>query len=151
MYRAPKVPAKRARMEASYGVADPGDGWRRAGQVDGVQVAWHNRDLAGIIQIHSSCTDHGDSSLDQYTDHLRIDWTAWEVESQKEERLVGRAALRTVVVAELDGVKRKQELVVVKKNGCIFDIRYAAPPETFAQGQAAFGRVVAGFRYPVEG
>lgn len=148
VYRAARVPAKRARMEATYRVGDPGGGWRRAAQVDGTQVAWHNPDLAGVIQVHSSCADHGDSSLDQYTDHLRIDWTDWKVLSQREERLVGRAALRTVVDAQLDGVERRQELVVVKKNGCIFDLRYAARPATFDQGRAAFGRVVAGFRFP---
>jgi len=114
-----------------------------------MQVAWRNADVHGVIGIHSQCEEHGDSSLYQFTDHLRIDWTHWKEISQTEERLVGRAALRSIVEAELDGVKFKHELVVVKKNGCLFDLSYSARPESFERGRAAFHRVVSGFEFPV--
>jgi len=114
-----------------------------------MQVAWRNADVHGVSGIHSQCEEHGDSSLYQFTDHLRIDWTQWKEISQTEERLVGRAALRSIVEAELDGVKFKHELVVVKKNGCLFDLSYSARPESFERGRAAFHRVVSGFEFPV--
>jgi hypothetical protein len=112
-------------------------------------VAWIHPGYAGVIQIHAACGEQGDSSLEQYTDHLRIDWTDWKVESQTTEKIIEREALRTVVVANLDGVPRKNELVVIKKSGCLFDLHYSAPPERFDQGRADFQRVVAGFRFPV--
>jgi hypothetical protein len=141
----------RKREEASYRFGLPGDGWRPVRHLTDVQVAWLNDELGAVIHIHSQCEEQGDSSLHEYTDHLRIDWTGWEILKQNDERLAGRAALRTVVDADLDGVKRRNEFVIVKKNGCLFDLQYSAPPEHFAAGQADFEQVVRGFRYPLRG
>lgn len=145
-----RTPASRAARETSYAFAPPGDGWRDVRKVEEVQVAWVHDGYGAVIELHAQCDEQGDSSLEQYTDHLRIDWTAWKIISQQPERLIGRAALRTVVDAELDGVPMRSELVVVKRAGCLFDLRYAARPDSFEQGQAAFARVVQGFRYPTE-
>jgi hypothetical protein len=139
------------REEATYRFGVPGDGWRPVRHLADVQVAWVNEDLGAVIQVHSQCDEQGDSSLDEYTDHLRIDWTGWEVVQQSPERLAGRAALRTTVDAELDGVKRRNTFVIVKKNGCLFDLQYIAPPERFTGGRAGFQQVVDGFRYPLRG
>lgn len=145
------MPVTRARAEATYAFGLPGEGWRSPrGRIPEVQVAWINPRYAGLIQLHVACDDQGDSSLEQYTDHLRIDWTEWNVVSQTRERLAGRDALRTVVEAKLDGVERKNELVVVKKNGCLFDLHYSADPAGFGRGRADFQRVLDGFRFPVE-
>ncbi|MCA9656016.1 MAG: hypothetical protein H6712_01955 [Myxococcales bacterium] len=150
-YVAHRSPPKLARKETTYRFGLPGDGWRPVRNLKDVQVAWVNPELGGAIEIHAQCDDQGDSSLDQYTDHLRIDWTGWKVLHQEEARLVDRAALHTEVLAELDGVERHNELWVVKKNGCLFDLRYSAEPVLFDKGQAAFAEVVGGFRFPVRG
>jgi hypothetical protein len=145
------VPRKRARTEATYCFTTPGDAWRPVREEDvgkGIQVAWIERETVSMIQIHAQCDEHGDSSLAQYTDHLRIDWTDWEIIEQEEGQLIGRAALRTLVDAELDGIARRNEVWVVKKNGCIFDLIYSAPPADFAAGRGDFQRVVQGFQFP---
>ena len=144
------APAKRARQEASFQFATPPSPWAPVRGVKDVQVAWVNPSLGGVIAIHGQCDEQGDSSLVQYTDHLSMDWTDWEVRSQSDGRLVGRAALWTEVDAQLDGVKRRNLFIVTKKNGCLFDLSYSARPEVFAQGQGAFERVVQGFRFPLE-
>lgn len=150
-YFAHRSPPKLARKETTYRFGDPGPGWLPVRNLKDVQVAWVNRDIGGMINLHAQCDDQGDSSLEQYTDHMRIDWTAWKVESQEPARMLDRAALHTVVLAELDGVPRRNEFWVVKKNGCLFDLRYSAAPERFESGRAAFAAVVAGFRFPVRG
>jgi hypothetical protein len=140
---------KGCREDATYRFDPPGPEWQPVRSMEDVQVAWINRDLVALIELHGQCDEQGDSSLEEYTDHLRIDWTKWEVLEQKEERMLGRAALRTVVNAELDGVKRRAELVVVKKDGCLFDLRYSAKPSTFERGRPAFAHVVNSFEYPI--
>jgi hypothetical protein len=145
-----RVPRDRARAQTTYAFGQPGEGWRPLRtKMPELQVAWIHPGYAGVIEIHATCNEQGDSSLEQYTDHLRIDWTDWTVESQASERIVEREGLRTIVTATLDGVPRKNELVVVKKNGCLFDLRYSANPERFDQGRKDFERVVGGFRFPV--
>lgn len=142
---------KKSREEATYRFGLPGDGWRPVRKVADIQVAWIHDELGAVIQIHAQCDEQGDSSLDEYTDHLRIDWTDWSVVSQAAETVAGRAALRTVVDAELDGVKRRSEFLILKKNGCLFDLQYIAPPERFTGGRAGFEQVVHGFRFPLRG
>ena len=39
--------------------------------------------------------------------------------------------------------------VVVKKDGCLFDLTYIAKPEDFEQHTPAFQKVIDGFGYPV--
>jgi hypothetical protein len=148
-YYAHLLPASRARKEATYRIGDPGPGWRPLRDVDDVQVAWMNVDLGAVIEVHAQCDEQGDSSLDEYTDHLRIDWTDWTIHSQQPETIIGRAALRTVVSAKLDGVARKNEMLVVKKDGCLFDLRVVARPDAFDQASADFAKVVAGFAFPL--
>lgn len=146
-YRAHSAPG--ARAEATYAFGAPPSEWREVRDLGEVQVAWVRPDIAGAIELRAQCEEQGDSSLQQYTDHLRIDWTVWTVVEQRDERLLGRAALRTIVDAEIDGVRRRNELLVVKKNGCLFDLRYSASPSGFSAGRPAFEAVVAGFRYPI--
>jgi hypothetical protein len=137
--------------EPTYAFGSPGPSWHPLDRFPGVQVAWGRRPGGGIIEIRGQCEEQGDSSLEQYLDHLRIDWTGWSVQEMAQERLQGRAALRAVVVAELDGVPRKLEFWVLKKNGCLFDLRYGAEPASFPGGLADFRRVVAAFRFPKGG
>ena len=137
--------------EATYSFGMPGDGWRPLDQ-KGTQVAWFNAELDAVIVLDSQCEEHGDSALEQFTDHLRIDFRTWEVKSQEVVKIAGRDGLHTVVVASIDGgVQTQLELYVTKKNGCLFDLEYIAPPGNFVAGQAAFARVVAGFKFPISG
>jgi len=146
-----RMPASRRAREASFAFGLPDPAWRALRKAEDVQVAWMSDELAAVIEVHAQCDEQGDSSLEQFTDHLRIDWTGWTILEQKAITLIGRAALSTVVEAELDGVKIRNEFVVVKKSGCLFDLRYSAPPDRFDAGRPSFARVVAGFRFPLEG
>lgn len=150
-YCAHRSPAKRASKETSYRFGEPGEGWQAVRNLKDVQVAWVDARRGAAIELHAQCDDQGDSTLHQYVDHLRIDWTRWEVQSEEQTRLVDRSALHMVVRAELDGVVRYNEFWVVKKNGCLFDLRYSANPAQFDDGRGAFTRVVEGFEFPVRG
>ena len=146
-YYAHRVPAKLARKETTYSFGLPGDAWRPVRELKGVQVMWIHADTKALIQVRAQCDEQGDSDLRQYTDHLRIDFTDWQVVLQEEETLIGRAALRTVVDAELDGVPKRLELWVVKRAGCLFDLHYVASRDQFSVGEADFAKVVDGLRY----
>lgn len=140
-----------AAHEATYQFGLPGPAWQPLKQ-KGAQVAWYNEGLGAAIVLDSQCDMHGDSSLEQFTDHLRIDFREWEILSQEQVTLVQRDAVRTVVLASIDGViKTQMEIWVVKKNGCLFDLEYIAPPRTFETGRVDFAQVVAGFKFPIRG
>ena len=148
-YVAHRSPPKLARKETTYRFGLPGGDWQPLNE-PGAQVVWANSQYPAVIHLDSQCGKHGDSSIEQFADHLRIDFREWNVVSQAVEPLAGRDAVRTVVVGELDGVQQMQmELVILKKDGCLFDFQLLAPPAHFAQGKPDFDRVVAGFSYPI--
>lgn len=137
--------------EATYRFGMPGDGWTPMKE-QGAQVAWWNDSLGAAILLDSQCERHGDSTLEAFTDHLRIDFSEWTIKSQEKSKLADRDAEHTVVEATIDGgPKVMLELWVTKKNGCLFDLQYVAPPAHFESGRAAFAKVVASFSFPIQG
>lgn len=134
--------------DATFRVGDPGAGWKPHRE-SGVQVAWRKTGAPAVIQVRSQCDEHGDSDLASFTDHLRIDFGEWIIERQSAIEIVGREGLRTRVHAKLDGVAVDLELVVLKKNGCLFDLQYIASPSRFEDGMRSFDRVVEGFAFPL--
>ncbi|MCA9689441.1 MAG: hypothetical protein R3A51_00875 [Nannocystaceae bacterium] len=135
--------------EATFRFGLPGGSWEPIKE-KGVQVAWASRDFPAVINVSGQCERHGDSSLEQFTDHLRIDFREWKILSQTTEPLAGRDAVRTVVEGELDGVTATTlEFVVLKKDGCLFDFQLIAAPGHHASAKPDFDRVVAAFKYPL--
>lgn len=153
----------------SFGIGLPGRKWRPYPEKEsGVQVAWLRKGKSAVIQVRSQCAEHGDSSLEMFTEHIGADfgdWSVREVDTGKKDRrgrpvfkpvqahfrLAGRRALRSTIDAELDGVPITLEVVVVKKNGCLFDLTYISPPSSYEEGLGDFDKVVEGFRFPLPG
>lgn len=158
---------KGGKREATFRYGQPGRGWEPL-QDKQIQVAWRHSTDPAIIQIFSECGSHGDSDLEDFTDHQRIDYTEWaiveeptgELDAEGQPRMrakqyystiADREALRTTVQANLDGADVMIEYVVVKKNGCLFDLTYIAVPRAFEAHLGEFQTVIDGFRFPVRG
>lgn len=149
----------------SYRFGSPGLDWVPM-RDKGLQVAWRHESDPAVIQIFGECGIHGDSDLEDFTDHQRIDYSQWaiieeptgELDAEGRPRMrpmqyyttiADREALRTTVLANLDGVEIKIEYVVLKKDGCLFDLTYIAKPSDFDQHTDEFQTVIDGFGYPV--
>lgn len=144
-------PAKGSSSKAAtYSFGSPGSGWVPLDQ-KGAQVVWTNTDYPAVIHLDSQCEEHGDSSIEQFTDHLRIDFRDWKQVSQTVVPMVGRDAVRTVIIGTLDGQQQTQlDLVVLKKDGCLFDLQLLTSPTHYSVVKNDFDSVVAGFRFPVK-
>jgi hypothetical protein len=57
----------------------------------------------------------------------------------------GREAMHTMMDAKLDGVPMSYDVWVLKKDGCVYDMLYLAPPNSFERGLSAFNQLVGGF------
>jgi hypothetical protein len=119
--------------------------WRRI-DLDGPMLTFKDDGTGGSVAVNVQCgKDADDVPLSALTKHLLIGFTEREFKEEKLVPLDGREALRTVVHAKLDGVKMGLDIFVMKKDGCVYDLVYVAPPATFAQGTAGFEAFVAGF------
>lgn len=133
--------------EVSYELGDIGPGWKRVSVERATDAAWARESLAAVVQINASCNPELDIPLRVLTNHLLMGFTEREVRSQQAVPMAAREALRTHVVAKLDGVPRELMLHVLKKDGCVYDFALVAPPdERFSEALRAYEAVLAGFR-----
>ena len=118
--------------------------WRRI-QVEGADLAFRDdpREASALFNVRCGRRDD-DAPLSALTDHLIMGTTAREVQTQDTIPFDGREAMRTVVRAKLDGVPMQYEIYVMKKDGCVYDIVYVAPPDRFADGAQDFERFTQG-------
>lgn len=136
---------------ATFRVGPVPSTWKKSDAVDGAMLAFTDEPNGGMVSVYGRCGKDGDDvPLSALTQHLLIGFTEREVTEQKTVQLDGREALHTVLSAKLDGVKTGLSLYVLKKDGCVYDLIYAAPPASFANGQPAFDAFVGGFATSTE-
>jgi hypothetical protein len=128
----------------AYRVVEPAGPWRRVGFADN-DLAWVAPE-GHVIAVNATCADHEDSSLEVLTTHLLIGFTDRQWVGKTKLELDGREALRSKVMARLDGVPTSLDLVVLKKNDCVHDFTYVSPVGQEGAHQAEFDALLAAFR-----
>ena len=94
----------------------------------------------------ASCDPDLDIPLSSLRNHLLIGFTERELRDERLVPLDSREALRTHLVAKLDGVPREMVLTVLKKDGCVYDFALVAPPGgEFERARGDYERLLAGF------
>jgi hypothetical protein len=115
-------------------------------QVDGALLAFRDKAAGATIAVNGRCgLDGDDVPLRALTHHLFLHFTGRRVLEQRSLALDGREALRTELLADLDGVPRRFMVYVLKKDSCVYDfvwIGATAPP---AGAAAEFHTFVEGF------
>ena len=116
--------------------------WRRI-EADHTLLAFRDDQRGMTIALNGRCGKDGDDvPLESLTHHLFLQFRAREILSQERQKLDGRDALRTEMVAELDGVPKRFTVLVLKKDGCVYDFLRIGASET---GGDDFDRFVQGF------
>jgi hypothetical protein len=138
------VEAQRDHETLSYRYGPVPGSWR-AIEIEGNDVAWLDRDTDGVVHVDHSCANDQDVPLPSLVQHLLIGFTEREFVTEETIPFDGRDARHVVVRARLDGVPTMLELYVMKKDGCVYDIGFVAPPARFSAGQPAFTAFVQGF------
>lgn len=107
-------------------------------------VAFRNPSNKSTIGVAARCYRDGDDvPLRALTQHLYIGFTDRQTMTEREFILDGRAALRTEMVASLDGVPQHLVFVVLKKDGCVYDFWRVA---SYDAPDLDFDAFVSGFR-----
>jgi hypothetical protein len=107
--------------QATYALGPLPAAWREVGARRGDLAFAHAE--GGTIYTESACGGSAeDVPLNVLTNHLFFDLRVVDELSREELTLDGRAALRTRIVGELDGVPVALDAVVVKKDGCVYDL-----------------------------
>jgi hypothetical protein len=130
---------------ASFRAGPVPPSWDRV-SVEGAMLAFHDKQTGGSMNVYARCGQDGeDVPLRALTQHLLIGFTERQYVEEKVVPMDGREAMHTVVNAKLDGVPLSLSIYVLKKDGCVYDLVWVAPPDRFQAGIAGFEAFVAGF------
>jgi hypothetical protein len=119
--------------------------WHRV-RIDGADLAYRDEGREGSTMFDVRCGRGSDAPLTVLTEHLIMGTTARDFVSQETLPLDEREALHTLMRAKLDGVPMQYDIYVMKKDGCVYDLVYVAPPARFTAGAADFERFALGLR-----
>jgi hypothetical protein len=120
--------------------------WRRVDVSDAL-VAYRDDSRRATIAVNARCgKDADDVPLEALRQHLFIYFTDRQIQDQQTLPIDGREALKTVLLARLDGVQKAFISYVLKKNGCVYDFLYICEPATLESATPAFDAFVRGFR-----
>lgn len=120
------------------------DAWRPI-EVTGAALAFRD-EAEGTIAVNGRCGMDGDDvPLAALTQHLFFQFTDREIKEQETVPFDGREAMRSLIEAKLDGVPYTFEVWVLKKDSCVYDLYYFAPPAAFEQHRGRFDAFARGF------
>jgi len=132
--------------EARYRIGTLDGDWQRLRVEDQNDLAWRSDRLSSIVQVNATCDPGSDVPLTALTNHLLLGFTNRETREEAIVPLDGREALRTHVVARLDGVPRELLFYVLKKDDCVYDLTLLAPVgPSFERALVEFEPFVQGF------
>lgn len=124
--------------------------WRRV-EVTGNDLSFHNDAVSGVIAVNGECDREKDPPLRQLLMQLVIGFTEREIVLEELLPLDRREAMHAIVEAKLDGVPMMLDLYVLKKDECLYDFSYVAPPATFDGARAEYEAFVMQFAAPSRG
>ena len=108
-------------QQVAFRIGEAPPGYRRLQSRD-AKLLLQNDQLGSTLMLNARCEQDGDDvPLRSLVQHLFIQFTEREQISEREFILDGRAAYEMVLQARLDGVERHFIVIVLKKNGCVFD------------------------------
>ena len=114
---------------------------------DHVDSAWRNQKTGNAISYLSECGPN-DPSLESVTRGILSGFSKHDVMEETRTEYNNREALITTFKAPVDGVPSQSELVVFKKNGCVYILTYVALEKTFRDDHSTFQKFLREFKAP---
>lgn len=118
--------------------------WKKT-EVKGLAVAYYHSGYGATAGVAPGCEGISDSTLESLAQQELIGLEQREMLEEKRVTVDGREAVEWVVKGSVDGVEMRVNLVVFRKDGCVYDLNLVSRPETFSQARTDFQAFVAGF------
>jgi hypothetical protein len=131
--------------EVAFELREVPANWRRL-DAEGTLLGFRDDAASSTIAVNARCgKDADDVPLQSLTQHLFLQFTERQIGEQQTIELAGREALRSELVAKLDGVSKHFIVVVLKKDGCVYDFVHITRNAPTARDREVFERFVHGF------
>jgi hypothetical protein len=131
--------------EVAFQLREVPPGWRQL-DAEGTLLSFRSDATASTIAVNARCgKDADDVPLQSLTQHLFLQFTDRQITEQRVIELAGREALHSELIAKLDGVRKHFMVVVLKKDGCVYDFVHITNSAPTAQDRETFEQFVQGF------
>ncbi len=110
--------------------------------------AWQNPRTGNTIAVLSECSDDKDPTLESLADETVHALTDHKILKTEGFNFQNRAALRTLVEGEMDGVPVQMDVVVLKKNSCAYTLTYMGRSQGIQKDRVSFEKFLKGFEIP---
>ncbi len=118
----------------------------KAIEVETVNLAFYNKNSHAVIYVNGKCKKSSDVSLEVLRMHLLIGFRDKKIELSEKINIEGREGLHSIITAKMDGVLRKIEGYVFKKDGCLYDLILISPESSFELNSIFFNERVKEFK-----
>ena len=119
-------------------------GWE-ATKVAGLAVAFYHEGYGATAGVAPVCDGLTDASLESLAQQELIGLEQREKIEESRVTVDGREAIDWVVKGSMDGVEVVLNLVVFRREGCVYDLNLVSRPDTFEKARSEFRGFVGGF------
>lgn len=113
-----------------------------------VDASWRHPRNGNSISFLSDCKDPSDPPLDNIVQGVVVGLGDLNFESKETVTVQGREGRRVLASGKVDGVPSLIDLLVFKRNQCIYILTNVGVKSAFAENRADFAKFVEGFRAP---
>ncbi|MBN2694746.1 hypothetical protein JXR93_08790 [bacterium] len=132
-------------FELKYVIGEFPKEWRSI-DVESVNLAFYNKSNHSVIYVNGKCKKSSDAPLEVLRMHLLIGFKDKKIELSEKINIEGREGLHSIVTAKMDGVSRKIEGYIFKKDGCLYDLILISPEISFKDNSSFFNERVKEFK-----
>ena len=130
--------------KAIYYFGNPGNNFMPL-NIKGTKKAWVSKDFDATIMLNSTCDHVENVPLKSLLGHLLIGMTQRKILKQVTKPFAKREALESTILAKLDGVPRKMQVLILKKDQCVYDLILSSAPKSFNEHIVSFNNVIGDF------
>jgi len=132
--------------ELKYQIGKLPDYWKRLDVDNYLNLAFYNIKNNAVIYVNGKCRGSSDLPLTIIRTHLLIGFRNKKIIKSQKIKIENREGLHSIIIATLDGVKRKIDYYIFKKNGCLYDLVLISTVEDFYENQKEFKYLVDNFK-----
>lgn len=120
-------------------------GWKKT-EVKGLVTAYYHEEYGATAGVAPGCEGINDHTLESLASRELVGLEQRQTLEEKRILVDGREAVDWVVKGSVDGVEMRVNLIVFRKDGCVYDLNLVSRPDSFEKARAEFQMFVTGFK-----
>ena len=139
--------SRQVKRAAGVRYSEPTNPFEKDSRTD-VDGAWKNPKNGNLISFLSDCQDESDPTLDSIVQGTLTGVSALKILKEDSPMVQNREGRRVLASGKVDGVPTQMDLLVFRKDSCIYILSYVGVQSSFSDNHSQFDRFVGGFKAP---